>query len=191
MHEKNLLSEILFHINIFTLIEEPLIISAMEQYKLINPVIYSQIKTMKEGQIDYFKPIKYLYELFHKDFCKDKDNKLFETEYDRNIKEVYYKLILENDIKYYNEEISVYYEFLGHKILWYCNKCLLGEEFHTENKISKNAFSKVVKKIFIFFTIKDIMEEFLEFDSYILLTLIFPLLSIIISEIRKQKIIIL
>ena len=166
MREKNILSEALFHINIFTLIEQKLILSAIDEYKLINPAIYTKIKTMNKGEFDYFSPIKYLYGLFHNDFLKEKENKLFETESDKVVKEEYYKLINENDIKHYNEDISTYYEFLGHKILWYCNKCLSKEEFHTNVIISKNSFEKVAKKIIIFLTSKDVLQEFLEFDSY-------------------------
>ena len=166
MHEKTILSESLFHIKIFNLIEHTLIKSAIEQYKLINPAIYIQIKNMEKGEIDYFKPIKYLYDIFHIDFCKEKENKLFETESDKSIKEEYYKLINEKNISYYNEDISTYYEFLGHKILWYCNKCLNGEEFHTDIKISKNSFEKVAKKIIIFLTLKEVIQDFLEFDSF-------------------------
>ena len=166
MHEKSIVSESLFHVNIFSLIEESLITTAIEQYKLINPAIYTQIKNMKKGEIDYFKPIQYLYDFFRIDLYKDKENKLFETESDKDIKEKYYNLINENNISYYNEDMSTYYELLGHKILWYCNKCLNGEEFHTDIKISKNAFEKVAKKIIIFLTLKNVMKEFLEFDSF-------------------------
>ena len=166
MREKNILSEALFHINIFTLLEQKLILTALEEYKLINPAIYTQIKNMKKGEIDYFKPIKYLYDFFHKDYCKEKQNKLFETESDKVVKEEYYKLMTQNDINYYSEEISTYYEYLGHKILWYCNKCLSGEEFHTNVKISNKHFEKVSKKIIVFLTLEEVMKEFLEFDSY-------------------------
>ena len=121
---------------------------------------------MKKGEYDYFSPIKYLYDLFKNDFYKDKENKLFETESDKVVKNDYYKLINENDIKLYNEDISIYYEFLGHKILWYCNKCLSKEEFHTNVIISKSSFEKVAKKIIIFLTTKEVIQNFLEFDSY-------------------------
>ena len=163
MHEKNILSEVLFHINISSIIEQKLIMSAVEEFKLINITLYSQIKNVKAEQFDHFKPIKYLYDCFKKDFYKDKDNKLFETESDKTIKENYNKLIIENDNKYYNDDMPTYYEYLGHKILWYCNKCLSGEEFHSNIKFSNQ---KTAKKIIIFLTIKEIMKEFLEFDSY-------------------------
>ena len=166
MREKIILSEALFHINIFSLLEQNIILSALEEYKLINPAIYTQIKNMKKGEIDYFKPIKYLYDFFHKDLYKEKENKLFETESDKVVKEDYNKLMIQNEMNYYNEDVSTYFEYLGHKILWYCNKCLSGEEFHTNIKISRNHFEKVSKKIIVFLTIEEIMKEFLEFDSY-------------------------
>ena len=165
-NKKDILSEALFHINIFTLINEKLVLSALEEFKIINPLIYSQIKNIKQGEIDYFSPIKYLYKFFHNDYLKEKENKLFDDETNKGIKDEYYKLITENEIKYYNESISTYYEFLGHKILWYCNKCLSGEEFHTENKMTNNNFNKVAKKIIIFLTSEEIMKDFLEFDSF-------------------------
>jgi hypothetical protein len=163
--EKNIVSEALFHINIFNIIDQKLVLSAIEEYKLININLYSQIKTMEAGQFDLFKPIKYLYELFHKDLSKEKENKFLENESNRDINEDYHKLIKENDMKYYREDLSIYYEYLGHKILWYCDKCLSGEAFHSDINISKNV-KKIAKKIIIFLTIKEIMNEFLEFDSY-------------------------
>lgn len=166
LREKNILSEILFHINIRTLLEESLILSAIKQFNLINPLIFIQIKTLVNGNTDYFQPIKYMYDLFHNDFVKEKSGKLFDTESDSLIKEEYHKMIIENDMKYYNENISVYHEFLAHKILWYCNKCLNKEEFHTNLQMTDTNFKKISKKIIFFLTREEVMREFFEFDSY-------------------------
>ena len=163
--EKNIVSEALFHIDIFSIIEQKKVLSFIEKYKLINIALYSQIKTMEAGQFDHFKPIKYLYDLFHNDLCEEKEKELLKNESYKAIKEKYHKLIKESDNQYYNEDISTYYEYLGHKMLWFCDKCLSGEEFHSEIVISSNK-SKIAKKIIIFLTIKEIMNEFLEFDSY-------------------------
>ena len=59
-------------------------------------------------------------------------------------------MIIENDFKYFNEDISIYHEFLAHKILWYCNKCLNKEEFHTNIEISDNNYKIIAKKIIFF-----------------------------------------
>ena len=75
-------------------------------------------------------------------------------------------MIIENDINIFNEDISIYHEFLAHKILWYCNKCLNKKEFHTNIEISDYNFEKIAKQIIFFLTIKEVMNEFLEFDSY-------------------------
>ena len=169
IREKITLSESLLNLNILTLIEQKLVLSAIEECKIINTAIYTKIKDIKKGEIDYFTPIQYLFCLFKKDFYSDKENKLFETESEKEIKDKYYKLITENDNNLYiedNEDFCTYYEFIGHKILWYCNKCLSREEFHTNNKISKNKFEKVGKKIIVFLTEKEVMKIFLEFDSY-------------------------
>ena len=166
MHEKNLLSEILFHINRHTLLEDKKILSEIEKDKLINPYIFIKIKNNEKGNIDYFQPIKYLYDLFHIDYTKEIKGKLFDTESDKIVKEEYHKMIVENNINYFNEDISVFHEFLAHKILWYCNKILNKEEFRTDITISNNNFKKIAKKIIFFLTIKEIMKEFLEFDSY-------------------------
>ena len=166
MHEKIILSEILFHININLLLNNSLILSAIKQYKLINPLIFIQIKTLIAGKIDYFQPIKYMYDLFHEDYIKEKKGTLFDTESEKAVKEEYHKMILENDIKYFNENISTYHEFLAHKILWYCNKCLNKEEFRTNIEMSNNNYKNIAKKIIFFLTRKEVVNEFLEFDSY-------------------------
>ena len=166
MREKNLLSEILFHININTLLNDSLVLSAIKQFKLINPLIFIQIKTVIAGNFDYFQPIKYLYDIFHEDYTKEKSGKLFYTLSDRLVKEDYHKMIIENNIEYYNEDISTYHEYLAHKILWYCNKCLNKKEYHSEFEISNSNFKKIAKQIIFFLTRKEVMNEFLEFDSF-------------------------
>ena len=166
MHEKNLLSEILFHLNTDILLQESLILSAIKEFKLINPYIYIMIKTQIHGNFDYFQPIKYLYDLFYADYIKEKEGKLFFTLSEKLVKEDYHKMIKEKNIKYYNEDMSTYHEFLAHKILWYCNKCLNREEFRTDVEISNNNFKIIAKKIIFFLTRKEVMNEFLEFDSF-------------------------
>ena len=166
LREKNILSEIVFHLNINTLLEDTLIQSAIKQFQLINPLMFIQIKTLVNGNIDYFQPIKYMYDLFHTDFIKEKKGTLFDTESDKAIKEEYRKMIVENDMKYYNENISIYHEYLAHKILWYCNKCLNKEEYHTNLQMSDTNFKKITKKIIFFLTRGEVMKEFFEFDSY-------------------------
>ena len=70
IHEKIILSEILFHINTHILLEDKLILSAIHEFKLLNPLFFIQIKTSIKGKIDYFQPIKYMYDIFHADYIK-------------------------------------------------------------------------------------------------------------------------
>ena len=166
LREKIILSEIIFHLNLHTLLDNTLIHSAIKQFQLINPLMFIQIKTLVNGKIDYFQPIKYMYDLFHTDFIKEKKGTLFDTESDKAIKEEYRKMIVENNTKYYNENISIYHEYLAHKILWYCNKCLNKEEYHTNLQMSETNFKKIAKKIIFFLTRGEVMREYFEFDSY-------------------------
>ena len=166
IHEKIILSEILFHINTHILLEDKLILSAIHEFKLLNPLFFIQIKTSIKGKIDYFQPIKYMYDIFHADYIKEKSGTLLNNLSEKTKKEDYYKMIIENDFKYFNEDISIYHEFLAHKILWYCNKCLNKEEFHTNIEISDNNYKIIAKKIIFFLTRKEVMNEFLEFDSF-------------------------
>jgi hypothetical protein len=165
MREKNILSEILFHINVHLLLDDKSLLSYIKEIKLVNPLIYIQINTREDGKTNYFKPIEFMYNIFHEGFQKEKEGKLL-LESDKTIKDEYNKLIIDNDLKYYNEDISLYHEFIGHKVLWYCNKTLNKEIFHINAEISNNSFIIIAKKILFFLTRKEIMEEFMEFDSY-------------------------
>ena len=156
--EKLLLSQILLRLNIFALLK-PEIISLIQKYELINTFIYVRIKEIKQGKVDYFQPIKYLHALFMKGLSNKDDNS-------QELNDNYFKLITENDIKLYNDNIITCHDFLGHKYLWYCNKVLSNEQYYTNLPISQSSFKQTVKKILFYLTLKENMEQLLNFDSY-------------------------
>ena len=174
-HEIILLSKILLKINVNNL-NHPEILKTLEEKEIINPFIYATIKERGINKKDYFKPIEYLFKLFEKKLKEKKDND--------NIKEEYFKFITEHDMKFYYDKTLSCNDYVGHKLLWYINKCLKNEEYPKGVPLPNEAFEQTLKKIFLFLTLKNVMEIFLKFDSFSF----FSLLTKIFTEYKLCKI---
>ena len=152
------LSKILIKISVNNL-NNPEIFKILEENEIINPFIYATIKERDSNKNDYFKPIEYLFKLFEKKTKEDKDKS-------DKIKEEYFKLITEHDMKFYYDKTLSCNDFIGHKILWYANQCLKNEEYPKGNPLPNEAFEETLKKIFLFLTLNNVMEILLQFDSF-------------------------
>ena len=182
-HEIVILSKMLLKLNVNNL-NRPEILKILEENEIINPFIYAKMKERNANEIDYFKPIEYLYKLFEQKLTeekneekeKDKDitididqktnkNKKKEKKIDK-VKLEYYKLMTEHDMKYYYDKTLTCNDYRGHKLLWYINKCINNEEYPKNNSLPKKAFEETFKKIFLFLTLDNVMEVLLKFDSF-------------------------
>ena len=187
--EKILLSKILIKISVNNL-NHPEIIKILEENEILNPFIYAKIKERDSNKDDYFKPIEYLFKLFEKKL-KEEKNENKDNKNDK-IKEEYFKLITEHDMKYYYDKTLSCNDYIGHKLFWYINKCLNNEEYPKGNQLPNEAFEETIKKILLFLTLKDVMEILLQFDSYCyfyLLTKIFTVQKLyrIMDSYKTQK----
>ena len=164
-HEKILLSKVLLKLNVNNL-NRPEIIKLLEENEIINPYIYMRIIKKEDNKIAYFEPVIYLYSLF-----KNKINNINDKN-EENQKREYFKLMTEHNMKYYNNKALSSNDYIGHKLLWYINKCLLKEEYPKGNRMPNNLFEQTCKKIFLFLTLNDVMEILLKFDSFSYFTLL-------------------
>ena len=201
-NDKLLLNKVLLKLNLDTLLQNDILKLIFEK-DLINPYIYTRIKNIKEGKIDYFLPLLYLDNTFNKDLIKEK------TEYDKENAELlkrmlkgdqlreyeeelklkkeqlakeleirkkieidYKKLIIEHNMDYFNEDTFYCHEYLGHKFLWYCNKCILGKEYPNDTQMSPNNYKDTVIKVLAYLLNKENIKIYLEFDSYTYLNII-------------------
>ena len=200
--EKNgkfLLNKVLLKLNLDTLLQND-ILSTISNNELINPYIYTKLKDMKNGKINYFPPVIYLDSLFKKDIIREKtelemqnDESLKqilsptqleehykmqkekmeqELEEKKKIEEDYKKLIIEHNMDYFNEKTFSCHEYIGHKFLWYCNKCILGKEYPNDTQMSPNSYKETAVQILAFLIIKENIKLYLEFDSYTYLQII-------------------
>ena len=114
----------------------------------------------EDNKISYFEPVIYLYSLFKNkiNYINDKNEKIEKREY--------FKLMTEHDMKYYNNKALSSNDYIGHKLLWYMNKCLLKEEYPKGNRMPNDLFEQTCKKIFLFLTLNDVTEILLKFDSF-------------------------
>ena len=71
-HEIVLLSKVLLKLNVNNL-NRPEILKILEENEIINPFIYAKMKERNATEIDYFKPIEYLYTLFEKKLIEEKN----------------------------------------------------------------------------------------------------------------------
>ena len=90
----------------------------------------------------------------------------------KEIEKDYIKLIIEHNMDYFNEKTFTCHGYLGHKFLWYCNKCLLGKEYPNDNQITSEYYTDTAIKILAFLLVKENIKIYLEFDSYTYLKLI-------------------
>ena len=178
-HEIILLSKILLKIDANNL-NHPDILKMLEENEIINPFIYANIREKNSNKSDYFKPIEYLFKLFEKKIKEgNKENK---KEINK-IKDEYFKLITEHDMKYYYDKTLTCNDYIGHKLLWYINKCLKNEDYPKGNLLPNEAFEETCKKIFLFLTLNNVIEILLQFDSFSY----FKLLTKIFTEYKIYK----
>ena len=194
--EKLLLNKVLLKLNIDTLLQKD-VLRIISEKELINPYIYTRIKNIKEGKIDYFLPALYLDSVFKKEYLEKKNEEMMkqyltpeqlelfnkqliekkeemkeEIEKNLNISNDYKKLIIEHNMNYFNEDTFSCHEYIGHKFLWYCNKCLSGKEYPNDTQMSPNNFKETAIKILAFLITKENLKLYLEFDSYTYLQII-------------------
>ena len=201
-NEKLLLNKVLLKLNLDTLLQPEILKNILEK-ELINPYIYTRIKNIQAGKIDYFLPAEYLDVLFKKDIIKEKyeiekqnEEKIKATltpeqlqlyeeqikekkkEMEKDIKERneieidYKKLIIEHNMDFFNEKTFTCHGYLGHKFLWYCNKCISGKEYPNDTQMSPNNFKETAIKILAYLVSKENIKLYLEFDSYTYLQII-------------------
>ena len=167
-HEIILLSKILLKLNVNNL-NKLEILKILEEKEIINPFIYAKMKEREGTKCDYFKPIEYLFKLFENKLKENENHKNDKNKEDgeyKKVKEEYYKLMTEHDMKYYYDKTLSCCDYIGHKLLWYINKCLNNEEYPRDNSLPNEAFEETCKKIFLFLTLDNIMEILLKFDSF-------------------------
>ena len=161
------LTKILFKINENNL-NKPEISKILEDNNILNPYIYAKINDQDDNnKKDHFKPIESLFKLYER---KIKEEKIIEekdnNKTDKVIKEEYFKLITEHDMKYFNDKTFKCNDYIGHKLFWYINKCLEKKEFPRLNILPNDIYATLCKKILLFLTLENVMEILLKFDSF-------------------------
>ena len=111
-------------------------------------------------------------ELFEKQIEANKEEMEKAMKERKEIEKEYKKLIIEHNMDYFNEKTFSCHEYLGHKFLWYCNKCLSGKEYPNDTQMSPNNFKETSIKILAYLLIKENIKSYLEFDSYTYLKII-------------------
>ena len=189
-NEKLLLNKVLLKLNLDTLLQKD-ILKIISENELINPFIYTRIKNIQAGKTDYFLPVEYLDTLFKKEYLEKKNEELIkqnlspeqlelynlqlekkkelmkdEIKKNLSISEYYQKLIREHNMDYFNEETFTCHEYIGHKFLWYCNKCISGKEYPNDTPMSQKNFKETAIKILAYLLNQENMKLYLEFDSY-------------------------
>ena len=199
-NDKLLLNKVLLKLNVDTLLQKDILKIIMDN-ELINPYIYTRIKNIKEGRTDYFLPADYLDSIFKKDIFRekyeleqqDKNDEILkrempelyekqkqqrkeqmekELEEKKAIEREYKKLIIEHNMEFFNEKTFSCHEYIGHKFLWYCNKCISGKEYPNDNQMSPNNLKQTAIKILSCLINRENIKLYLEFDSYTYLQII-------------------
>ena len=111
-------------------------------------------------------------ELFEKQIESNKEEMEKAMKERKETEKEYKKLIIEHNMDYFNEKTFSCHEYLGHKFLWYCNKCLSGKEYPNDTQMSPNNFKDTSIKILAYLLIKENIKSYLEFDSYTYLQII-------------------
>ena len=189
-NKKLLLNKILLKLNLDTLLQKD-ILKIIYENELINPYIFTRIKNIQAGKTDYFLPVLYLDSVFKKEYLKKKNEELIkqnltqeqlelynlqlkekrelmkdEIKKNLNISENYKKLIREHNMNYFNEDTFNCHEYIGHKFLWYCNKCISGKEYPNDTPMSPMKFKETALKILAYLINEENMKLYSEFDSY-------------------------
>ena len=190
-NDKLLLNKVLLKLNLDSLLQ-PEILSLIFEKELINPYIYTRIKNIQGGKKDYFLPAQYLDTVFKKEIIEKENQeiikqnlspeelKLYENQNENEtdkiekekIKEDYKKLIIEHNLDYFNEKTFSCHNYIGHKFLWYCNKCICGKEYPNDTQMSPTNYKETAIKILSLLLIKENIKLYLEFDSYTYLKII-------------------
>ena len=195
-NERLLLNKILLKLNLDTLLQKQILKIILEK-ELINPYIFTRIKNIQAGKTDYFLPVLYLdsvfkkeyiekqniemvkqnlnaeqLELYNKQLAEKQESMKEEIQKNLNISKDYKKLIKEHNITYFNEDTFYCHEYIGHKFLWYCNKCISGREYPNDTPMSPSRFKETAIKILAYLITKENIQLYLEFDSYSYLQII-------------------
>ena len=103
---------------------------------------------------------------------KQKEEKEKELIEKKDIEKDYKKLIIEHNMDYFNDKTFSCHEYIGHKFLWYCNKCICGKEYPNDTQMSPNNYKETAIKILVFLITDENVKLYLEFDSYTYLQII-------------------
>ena len=142
----HILSQILTHLDIQS-IDPDEIKKICCEHILISPLIYI---CMNSSENEFFEPIVKIFDMY-------KNSK--EIEKDKFIS-------YENIIQYIStSELEISKQYIGHKLLWYINICIEGKKFITEEIINKDKYDNLMQNIFLWLLKKNILDEFLNFDS--------------------------
>ena len=124
------------------------------QYNFSNALIYIYTNVYD----DFFFPIKVMFD----NFCKCSN--IFDYKKEENKNELFYSDSYITKIK--NEQFEKSKEYLGHKILWFCNLCVKGQKYPNYNNMNENTYKKIVLQLFLWLISVDVLENFILFDSY-------------------------
>ena len=179
-NKKLLLNKVLLNLNIKTLIQND-IVNRLKVHNLINPYIYA---TINNGD-NYFLALNQLSELFNfeisikkqhqfilENLKTEKEREDYKQQIETKIDNNYINLIITGDKEYLDENTLDCHEYFGHKLMWYCDKCLSGKKYPNNSIISENIYINITNKILMFLMDKENMKNLMEFDSYTYMKLI-------------------
>ena len=160
------LSKFIIYLDVNSLISNENILKLCEKNNFFSALIY----IYTNGKNDFISPFEKMFDFFInkskeiETLKKEnliKNNKKFSID---QSKVNFYSIDLVNQIS--NEKFEFSKEFLGHKIFWFCYLLINKKTFPNKTKISDEIFNKnvplLLKKLLNF----EIMNEFINFDSF-------------------------
>ena len=116
----------------------------IQSSKLLN--VYTYVVT-HSGDIDYMKPLDYMYALFVGEDPSDNYNQFMGC--------------AAGDVN-----IIQCKQYYGHRIFWYCNLCLDKYTFPERYPMDDDVYTMLVPKIFLFLSSDEVCKTLVEFDSF-------------------------
>ena len=149
----HILSQILTHLDIQS-IDADEIKKICCEHILISPLIYIY---MNSPDNEFFEAIIKIYNMYEN--AKEIEKEKF----------ISYENILKNIP---TSELEICKQYIGDKLLWYINICIDGKKFITNDFIDIQQYEILIQKIFLWLLKKQILDEFLSFDSLSLFSIL-------------------
>ena len=149
----HILSQILTHLDIQS-IDADEIKKICCEHILISPLIYIY---MNSPDHEYFEPILKIYNMYLN--AKEIEKEEF----------ISYDNILQ---KIPTSELEISKQYIGDKLLWYINICIDGKKFISDDFIELDQYEILIQKIFLWLLQKEMLDEFLIFDSLSLFSIL-------------------